>query len=128
MEGVLEVAVYVDDIDRSLEFYRTVLGFDVVDSSERLFALRIAERQILLVCKRGASTHLSPGAHDARGSQHVAFAIAASDLTSWEQRLRERGIAIEERRQWTRGGVSLYFRDPDGHLLELATPGVWSIY
>ena len=27
---------------------------------------------------------------------------------------------------WEAGGRSLYFRDPDGHLLELATPGVWS--
>ncbi len=26
------------------------------------------------------------------------------------------------------GGTSLYFRDPDGHLLELVTPGIWSIY
>ena len=23
---------------------------------------------------------------------------------------------------------SIYFRDPDGHLLELATPGLWSVY
>jgi len=27
-----------------------------------------------------------------------------------------------------RGGHSIYFRDPDGHLLELATPGLWAIY
>jgi len=27
-----------------------------------------------------------------------------------------------------RGGTSLYFRDPNGHMLELATPGLWSIY
>jgi catechol 2,3-dioxygenase-like lactoylglutathione lyase family enzyme len=35
------------------------------------------------------------------------------------------GIAIEGRTNWRRGGISIYFRDPDGHLLELATPGLW---
>ncbi|MDQ3753396.1 MAG: glyoxalase, partial [Acidobacteriota bacterium] len=30
--------------------------------------------------------------------------------------------------KWNRGGTSLYFRDPDNHLLELATPGLWAIY
>ena len=29
---------------------------------------------------------------------------------------------------WERGGQSIYFRDPDGHLVELATPGIWAIY
>ncbi len=35
---------------------------------------------------------------------------------------------VVEKKQWDRGGTSLYFHDPDGHLLELATPGVWSVY
>jgi catechol 2,3-dioxygenase-like lactoylglutathione lyase family enzyme len=35
------------------------------------------------------------------------------------------GIAIESRITWARGGTSLYFRDPDGHSLEVATPGLW---
>jgi catechol 2,3-dioxygenase-like lactoylglutathione lyase family enzyme len=42
--------------------------------------------------------------------------------------LKSRGIAIEEVKQWERGGKSLYFRDPDGHLLELVTPGCWPNY
>jgi catechol 2,3-dioxygenase-like lactoylglutathione lyase family enzyme len=58
----------------------------------------------------------------------MAFSIEAADLDAWEQRLRDHGIAIESRVRWQRGGTSLYFRDPDGHLLELLTPGVWPIY
>ena len=38
------------------------------------------------------------------------------------------GVAIEGRNDWSRGGRSIYFRDPDRHLLELATPGLWSVY
>jgi catechol 2,3-dioxygenase-like lactoylglutathione lyase family enzyme len=51
--------------------------------------------------------------------------IAADELPAWETRVGDFGIAIEGRTNWPRGGISIYFRDPDGHLLELATPGLW---
>ena len=62
------------------------------------------------------------------GATHVAFAIPTSELSSWEALLGENGIAVEEKRTWELGGESVYFRDPDRHLIEIATPGVWSIY
>jgi catechol 2,3-dioxygenase-like lactoylglutathione lyase family enzyme len=49
-------------------------------------------------------------------------------LGAWEQRLADAGIAIESRVRWGLGGESLYFRDPDNHLVELATPGTWPSY
>jgi catechol 2,3-dioxygenase-like lactoylglutathione lyase family enzyme len=42
--------------------------------------------------------------------------------------LRTQGVAIESETHWARGGRSLYFRDPEGHLLELVTPGIWPNY
>jgi catechol 2,3-dioxygenase-like lactoylglutathione lyase family enzyme len=66
--------------------------------------------------------------HDGHGPLHMAFAVAADALPQWEQRLAEEGVAVEGRTSWSRGGRSIYFRDPDGHLLELATPGLWAIY
>jgi catechol 2,3-dioxygenase-like lactoylglutathione lyase family enzyme len=66
--------------------------------------------------------------HDGSGQNHLGLAIAKDELAEWESRLAERGIAIESRVRWERGGVSIYFRDPDGHLLELLTPGIWPIY
>lgn len=128
LDGLLEVALYVDDVERSARFYEALFGFEVIARGERLFAIGAGARQVLLVCKRGASADLPLGAHDAGGRQHVAFAIPASDLELWRARLLQHEVTIEETRQWERGGVSLYFRDPDGHLLELATPGVWTIY
>jgi catechol 2,3-dioxygenase-like lactoylglutathione lyase family enzyme len=66
--------------------------------------------------------------HDGHGPSHVAFSIPADELAAWEGRLRGAGVEIEGRTKWPRGGESIYFRDPDGHLLELATPGLWVGY
>jgi catechol 2,3-dioxygenase-like lactoylglutathione lyase family enzyme len=66
--------------------------------------------------------------HDGSGPLHIAFAISAGELAGWEERLQANDIPIEGRTEWPRGGISIYFRDPDGHLLELATPGLWATY
>jgi catechol 2,3-dioxygenase-like lactoylglutathione lyase family enzyme len=62
------------------------------------------------------------------GAGHIGFRIPAESLAEWRRRLRKREIAIESEFQWPAGGISIYFRDPDGHLLELLTPGVWPTY
>ena len=49
-------------------------------------------------------------------------------ITGLEDWLREKGVQVEGRVRWPAGGVSLYLSDPDGHLAELATPRLWSIY
>jgi catechol 2,3-dioxygenase-like lactoylglutathione lyase family enzyme len=128
MSGILETALYVDDPQRSARFYQSLFGFAPVAVAERLVALAIREGQVLLLFKKRASRQLSPGAHDGDGQLHVAFAIAADAVDSWRARLSEFGIVIEEDRTWERGGQSLYFRDPDGHLVELGSPGIWANY
>jgi catechol 2,3-dioxygenase-like lactoylglutathione lyase family enzyme len=66
--------------------------------------------------------------HATQGAGHFALAVASDDLEDWPARLREHGILIESEVHWERGGASLYFRDPDNNLVELATPGVWANY
>jgi catechol 2,3-dioxygenase-like lactoylglutathione lyase family enzyme len=79
------------------------------------------------VFKKGASRAIqSP--HDGDGELHVAFSIPSAELTNWESWLQTRGIEVEEKWKWDLEGWSLYFRDPDRHLIELATPGTWSVY
>jgi catechol 2,3-dioxygenase-like lactoylglutathione lyase family enzyme len=56
---------------------------------------------------------------------HLAFAIPYGELAAWETHLGNQGVAVESQIDWPRGGTSLYFRDPDGHSLEVATPGLW---
>ena len=127
-EGILESSLYVDDVAASARFYEKLFGFRVIsDFGERGCAMEAGLHQVLLLFKKGASLSIQ-SSHDGDGNLHIAFAIAASELANWEAWLAENGIPVEEKRTWERGGQSVYFRDPDGHLLEIATPGVWSIY
>jgi len=134
LTGVLETAIYVDDLDRASRFYEELFNLARIAEDERLRAYSVAGRSVLLIFKRGASLQVTQlpfgkmGAHDGSGPLHLAFSISMEDLPAWEKLLAEKGVAIESRVCWPRGGTSLYFRDPDNHLVELATPGVWSIY
>jgi catechol 2,3-dioxygenase-like lactoylglutathione lyase family enzyme len=127
-DGILESSLYVSDLLRSVRFYEETFGFRFIsDFGERGCAMQAGVRQVLLLFKRGASRAIqSP--HDGDGELHIAFAIPSAELANWESWLQARGIAVEEKRKWELGGWSLYFRDPDRHLIELATPGVWSVY
>jgi catechol 2,3-dioxygenase-like lactoylglutathione lyase family enzyme len=127
-EGILESSLYVEDVAVSAQFFEKIFGFRVIsDFGERGCALQAGNRHVLLLFKKGGSS-LIQSPHDGAGELHVAFAIPASELASWEAWLEQNGIAVEEKRTWELGGQSVYFRDPDRHLIEIATPGVWSIY
>jgi catechol 2,3-dioxygenase-like lactoylglutathione lyase family enzyme len=126
--GILESSLYVSDLPRSVRFYEETFGFSVINEfGERGCAMHAGTRQVLLLFKKGASRAIqSP--HDGDGELHLAFATPSDELASWESWLQAKGIAVEEKRRWGLGGTSLYFRDPDRHLIELATPGTWSVY
>ena len=134
LDGVLETALYVDDMARARAFYEGVMGLPALVVDERLAAYDAGRQSVLLLFKRGATletVHMPGGTippHDGHGPLHFAFAIPADQLAAWEARFAQHGIAIEGHTDWPRGGHSLYVRDPDGHLLELATPGLWTTY
>ncbi|WP_230530020.1 VOC family protein [Microvirga roseola] len=134
LTSILETALYADDLARAKAFYETALGLPLLRSDHRMCAFDIGGKSVLLLFLRGASseTMVLPGGtippHDGSGPLHMAFAIAAEELEPWEKWLAEQDIPVEGRTTWSRGGTSLYFRDPDGHLLELATPGLWETY
>jgi len=126
--GILESSLYVSDVLRSIRFYEETFGFQVIkDFGDRGCAMQAGPHQVLLLFKKGAS-RATQSPHDGDGELHIAFAISSAELPIWESWLQAKGLPIEEKRKWELGGWSLYFRDPDRHLLELATPGTWSVY
>ncbi len=125
---VLETALYVRDLGRSVEFYQRVLGFPIASEPlDRMCALTVTSDQVLLLFKKGGSVQptvrpfgtIPPT--DGDGSLHVAFWIPPSDFETWQDRLQSVGVVIESLVSWPEGGRSIYFRDPDDHVIELKT-------
>lgn len=131
---VLETALYVSDLQRSQDFYQSLFGFDALLRDDRMCALAVPGQQVLLLFHEGASIHPSYTPfgkippHDTHGTQHVCFAISEESWRQWEERLVAADLAIESRLVWPQGAVSIYFRDPDGHSIELSTPRLWVNY
>lgn len=135
LDRIVETALYADDLVRSRAFYVDILGCETLLDSPRLLALSVGGMSVLLLFQRGATNDPlpTPGGvvppHGGTGIQHIAFAVPdRAALDDWAARLEEQGVAIESRVRWPRGGESVYLRDPDGHSIELITPGLWAIY
>jgi len=133
IHGIVETCINVADMARARGFYESLFGFEAMVHDDRFCAFRVGA-QVLLVFMEGASDRPAPVAggvippHDTIGAGHFAFAVSKDELNAWRELLAERGIGVESEVQWERGGHSIYFRDPDNNLLELASPGVWANY
>jgi len=130
---ILETVLYCEELARTAAFYQSLLNATPMLTGDRLVALDAGGGTVLLLFQRGNSGPLdTPGGlvpgHDGGGPVHLAFAIDADAVAAWNARLAELGIAIESRVRWDRGGESMYFRDPEGRSVELATPGLWTSY
>jgi catechol 2,3-dioxygenase-like lactoylglutathione lyase family enzyme len=132
--GLLETSLYVDDLERAAEFYKALFEFKTLVSDDTVHALSVSGNQVLLLFRRGATANPAPTrggvipGHTGSGQLHLAFAVHALDLEAWRDVLHKNDVGIESEVDWIAGGHSIYFRDPDRNLVELVTPGTWSIY
>ncbi|MBP1933578.1 VOC family protein [Ammoniphilus resinae] len=111
----------VKDIDRTIEFYTTVLEMQVVTFGSNRKALVFGQQKINL---HQAGKEFEPKAkHPLSGSADLCF-IVNTDLEVVKRRLEERAVPVEEGivpRTGALGKIqSLYIRDPDGNLIELS--------
>jgi len=116
------VVIAVSDWERSNAFYRDVLGADVVELDRSRYAYVLADGQRLNVHGPGATPE--PRAVDPvrPGNSDLCF-LWDGTVEEASAHLGAHGVEIElgpVARTGARGdGTSLYFRDPDGSLLEL---------
>ncbi|MBO9697123.1 MAG: VOC family protein [Sphingopyxis sp.] len=134
LQGLDHVVLRVSDLDRILAFYREVVGCS--DEREQaaigLFQLRAGQSLIDLVTidgPLGAAGGAPPGT-GGRNVDHFALAIAPFDETAIRAHLGLHGVEIEQAgsRYGAGGeGPSVYFRDPEGNLIELKGPAASNI-
>ena len=125
---ILETCLYVDDLQSAEAFYIDVLGLEFVSRRDgRHLFLRIGSGMLLLFLPTASSTPTAGvPPHGAVGPGHVAFHIPQEELDHWQAYLEQGGVAIEQTVIWPGGTRSLYFRDPAGNSLELASVQLWS--
>ncbi|MDQ2092718.1 VOC family protein [Rhodalgimonas zhirmunskyi] len=132
ISGVLEAALYVDDLDAAAAFYGGVIGLEEVTRRDtRHIFYRAGETIVLLFVARETLKPPGPGAalpvptHGATGPGHLCFNVPGADLDDWVETLTTAGIAIEADFHWPNGARSIYVRDPAGNSVEFAEPKLW---
>jgi len=125
LAGVLETVLYVTDQERAERFYRDVLGFRLLDREPGRSLFFRAGDSVFLLFRAEETEHAGKlPAHGARGSIHTCFRVEAQDYEPWKRHLERHGVEVISEVRWARG-LSFYFHDPDGNLLEIANADIW---
>ena len=123
---IKENCLYVQNLDRTEEFYHTKLGLPVISKEERRHIFFRAGSSVLL-CFLAESTKKSNSLppHYGEGKLHLALEVPIENYANTKSKLQSAGIEIEHIQQWGKQFESFYFRDPDGHSIEIVPAGMW---
>ena len=130
--GVLETCIYAEDLEAAEAFYLSVLGLEAFQKAPgRHVFFYCGPHAVFLVFNPAATVRsdmkLGVPTHGAAGPGHVTFSIREAEMADWRERLSAEGIAIEKEVDWPGGGRSIYFRDPAGNSVELASARIWRL-
>jgi len=126
--GLHHVTAIVADLERTVAFYRDVLGLSLVqeasnedDPGARHFWFGDAQGTPGTLVSFMEYPSMDEGREGRGAVHHFAFAVGSeAELDAWREWLRSRDVPCSEVFQRS-GFRSIYLRDPDGHLLEIAT-------
>lgn len=123
---IKETCLYVQDLDRTEKFYSETLNLKVISRSEGRHVFFKAGTSVLL-CFIAEATQLEDNlpAHFGEGNMHIAFEVPKEKYENVKVELKSAGIEIEHEQEWSEEYRSFYFRDPDGHSLEVVPEGMW---
>ncbi|PCG96516.1 Hypothetical protein PENO1_067900 [Penicillium occitanis (nom. inval.)] len=144
---ILETCLYVRDIEKSANFYKSALNMEPFLTTPRVTAFNLGSTTLLLF-KLGSThqditvnTEKSHGIIPGHGpnesllqngnnlKQHFCFAVKSpQEVDEWDTHLEKNGVRILGRMDWELGGKSVYFEDPDGHVGEIGSKGIWKHY
>lgn len=121
IDGVDHLVLTVADVERSADFYERILGMRPVSFPDDRRAVSFGVQSIKL---HPASDLVEPTAtHPVPGSANLCF-VTGNALSEVQEHLRSHDVRIEEgpvSRTGAQGPItSLYLRDPDGNLIEIA--------
>jgi len=126
--SIKETCLYVSNLKRTKEFYLDALGFELISYvKDRHIFFRVGPS--ILMCFLSRKTRKPEDTvppHYGYGKLHLAFECLSEEYEAWKTKLEnaELEIAGEQVRE-ENGRRSFYFRDPDGHLLEVVEEGAW---
>jgi len=117
IKGINHLTFSVSNLDISVDFYRQVFDAKLLFRDEQTAYFDLAGIWLALNVQESISRS------EIRHSYtHVAFTIDAADMAEMTERLKRLGVVLLPSRPRGDGeGQSLYFADPDGHLLEVHT-------
>ena len=126
-KGVLETCIYARDLDAAERFYRDVLGlkFHAREPGRHVF-FRCGDAMFLIFNPEKTIQPGPMGNHGSSGPVHAAFRMETNEVEAWRSHLAVNKVAIEQDHHWPNGARSLYFRDPAGNSIELATSDTWA--
>ncbi|MDX6581436.1 MAG: hypothetical protein QOI10_620 [Solirubrobacterales bacterium] len=120
-QGLDHVAIGVADLERSQRFYADVLGLERVHEAWEVPVVMVAEGTGVAIFPQELHPSSAPAGAEAPAVRilHIAFRVDRSGFA--EARAALEALGLEVRFSDHEISHSIYFRDPDGHALELTT-------